>query len=119
MHASDILVPPPSSDEWLKIANDLSLKISSMSSEDAALNGYCRDMGIHVYNTDKIFKLLDECDERVVDMSWIMAWQVGKGNAPKAVKYSHDWIHIETQYDLSRTYTQTNAMHGVHIIQTI
>jgi NDP-sugar pyrophosphorylase family protein len=121
MHASieDVLVPPPSSDEWLSIANDLSLKISSTSSEDAALNGYCRDMGIHVYNTGKIFKLLDDCDERVVDMSWMMAWQVGKGNAPKAVKYRHDWIHIETQCDLSRTYTQANAMPGAHSVQTI
>jgi hypothetical protein len=118
-YISDILIPPTSSNEWTKIANDISLKLSTISPDDAASQGYSRDMGVHVYESNEIFYLLDRCDQRVVDMSWLLAWHAANGAGPKSLQYDRDWIHIETEQDLFRAYPNTRVMEDASAIQMV
>jgi hypothetical protein len=101
-YIDDVLIPPPSSERWATIANNLDLNIFAPPVDKAIASEYRRDMGVHAYKTRAIFELLDQCDPRAVDMSWTLAWQVSHANLPQSVEYAQDWLHVEIQQDLAR-----------------
>lgn len=98
---SDVQIPPPSSDYFTRVANDNELSTRLHTYNELGVLPYYRDMGVHAYSLEHIFRLLDSSDERIVDMSWLLAYATKLLNPPKAHLYHADWVHVETARDLA------------------